>query len=86
MAGKAGRGHAPSIQLRAEALQDWDADNGEQATAGRQRRGHWSERDLRRALGVARRAGLEDFRIEIAPDGTIALVVGAGGGKVRRGR
>jgi hypothetical protein len=36
----------------------------------------WSETDLERAIAVAERAGLRGYRIEIAPDGTIAIVVG----------
>lgn len=40
------------------------------------RRGHWREKDLQRALSAAKRSGLTDFRVEIAPDGTIAIVVG----------
>ncbi len=40
------------------------------------RGGAWRERDLRRALAVARMAGLRDYRVEIAPDGTISIVVG----------
>lgn len=37
----------------------------------------WDEADVRRAVAAATQAGLEDFRIEIAPDGTIAIVVGS---------
>lgn len=37
--------------------------------------GHWRERDLRRALVVARQAGLASYRVEVAPDGTISIVV-----------
>jgi len=37
----------------------------------------WSEADLERAIAVAEQAGLRAYRIEIAPDGTIAIVVGA---------
>lgn len=40
------------------------------------RRGHWLERDLRRALDVASRSGMDGYRVEIAPDGTISIVVG----------
>lgn len=40
------------------------------------KRGAWRERDLRRALAVARCARLRDYRVEIAPDGTISIVVG----------
>ena len=39
--------------------------------------GAWRTADLKRALAAARDAGLSDYRVEIAPDGTIALVVGA---------
>lgn len=46
------------------------------APATQTRHGHWSERDLRRAIAVVRRAGLKAFRVEIAPDGTISIVVG----------
>ena len=44
-------------------------------SSGPERKGHWLERDLDHALAVADRAGLEDYRVEIAPDGTIAIVV-----------
>lgn len=40
------------------------------------RSGHWLERDLSRAIGVAHRSRLDEYRIEIAPDGTITIVVG----------
>lgn len=39
------------------------------------RRGAWRERDLRRALAVARCAKLRNYTVEIAPDGTISIVV-----------
>jgi hypothetical protein len=32
--------------------------------------------DVERAVAAAEEAGLQDYRIEIAPDGTIAIVVG----------
>ncbi|MCL6250512.1 hypothetical protein M3P36_05565 [Altererythrobacter sp. KTW20L] len=38
--------------------------------------GIWREQDLRRALALARSARLRDYRVEIAPDGTISIVVG----------
>ena len=41
------------------------------------RKGHWLQRDLVRAIGVAKRSRLPGYRIEIAPDGTIAIVVGS---------
>jgi len=39
-------------------------------------RHQWRERDLQRAIAVARRSKLLNYRIELAPDGTIAIVVG----------
>ena len=36
----------------------------------------WREADIDRAIDAAERAGLRAYRIEIAPDGTIAIVVG----------
>ncbi len=42
---------------------------------GRRRSG-WRERDLKRAIGAAQKAGLIAYRVEIAPDGTISVVVG----------
>jgi hypothetical protein len=41
------------------------------------KRGAWRERDLRRALAVARCAKLRNYSVEIAPDGTISIVVGS---------
>ncbi len=32
--------------------------------------------DLKRALSVAEEAGLQSYRIEIATDGTISIIVG----------
>lgn len=37
----------------------------------------WREADVERAIAAAARAGLAAYRIEIAPDGTIAIVVGS---------
>lgn len=37
----------------------------------------WREKDLQRALAVAEEAGLKAYRVDIAPDGTISIVVGA---------
>lgn len=39
--------------------------------------GHWRDADLKRALGAAEKAGLGSYRVEIAPDGTISIIVGA---------
>lgn len=40
--------------------------------------GPWREEDLQRAIAAAEQAGLTAYRVEIAPDGTIAIVVGNG--------
>ena len=39
----------------------------------------WRDADLQRALAAAQLAGLGAFRVEIAPDGTISIVVGQAG-------
>ena len=36
----------------------------------------WREADLKRAILAAQEAGLRGYRIEIAPDGMITIVVG----------
>jgi len=38
--------------------------------------GRWKQSDVERAIAAAEQAGLESYRIEIAPDGTIGIVVG----------
>lgn len=40
----------------------------------------WNEADVERAIAAAERAGLGAYRIEIGPDGTIAIVVGTPSG------
>ncbi|MBO9519415.1 MAG: hypothetical protein J7493_15230 [Porphyrobacter sp.] len=37
----------------------------------------WQEQDVQRAIGAAQEAGLTDYRVELAPDGTISIIVGA---------
>ena len=37
----------------------------------------WREPDVTRAISAAEKAGLELYRVELAPDGTISIVVGA---------
>jgi hypothetical protein len=39
-------------------------------------KGGWRQADVRRAINAAEKAGLQSYRVEIAPDGTIAIVVG----------
>lgn len=83
-------GGAAPIQIQARILRDWqsldppgamcgfaigpgqDASPPEGAT--RRRRG-WREKDVERAIGAARDAGLTSYRVEIAPDGTISIIV-----------
>jgi hypothetical protein len=40
-------------------------------------KGHWRQSDIKRAIAAAEAAGLAEYRVEIAPDGTIAIIVGA---------
>jgi hypothetical protein len=39
----------------------------------------WQQEDVERAIGAAQAAGVAAYRVEIAPDGTISIVVGAPG-------
>jgi hypothetical protein len=36
----------------------------------------WCDADLDRAIAAAEKAGLPAYRVEIAPNGTIAIIVG----------
>ena len=38
---------------------------------------HWREADVKRALAAAEKARLRSYRVDIALDGTISIVVGA---------
>jgi len=53
-----------------------DGGNGEQGKAPPRGDGSWREADLKRAIAAAQEAGLSHYAVEIAPDGTIAIVVG----------
>lgn len=44
---------------------------------------HWREADVKRALNAAEKARLRSYRVDIAPDGTISIVVGAAAKSVR---
>jgi hypothetical protein len=44
--------------------------------AGESTQGGWRQSDVRRAIAAAEKAGLTSYRVEIAPDGTISIVVG----------
>jgi hypothetical protein len=49
------------------------ADREESPSGGK---GRWRQADVKRAIAAAEQAGLASYRIEIAPDGAIAIVVG----------
>jgi len=36
----------------------------------------WRQSEVKRALTAARQAGLESYRVEVTPDGTISIIVG----------
>ena len=40
-------------------------------------RAAWRQDDVKRAIEAAEQAGLSGYRVEIAPDGTITIVVAA---------
>jgi hypothetical protein len=40
------------------------------------RKGSWRQADVKRAVDAAKKAGLENYRVEIAADGTISIIVG----------
>lgn len=80
------RERANPFQVRAQALRRLPPTDAAEAgmafpplaesDAGTERRGRWKQADLKRAIHVAEQAGLGHYRVEIAPDGTIAIVVG----------
>ncbi len=37
----------------------------------------WEDDDVERAISAAQQAGLESYRVEIAPNGTISIIVGS---------
>ena len=46
--------------------------SGEEQAQGKAR---WRQSDVKRAINAAGQAGLQNYRIEIGPDSTIAIVV-----------
>lgn len=44
--------------------------------AGTHGRRTWRQSEVKRAIAAAQQAGLESYRVEVAPDGTIAVIVG----------
>ena len=68
----------PDGDLRAPgafALMAEDADRSSSVSDARPP-GHWRQRDVKRAIAAAEQAGLATYRVEIAPDGTISIIVG----------
>ena len=37
----------------------------------------WRQSEVKRAIAAAEQAGLQSYRVEVAPDGTIAIIVGS---------
>ena len=89
-AGSAGGAKRP-IRIQAQMLRDKQACESSGATArlalpddratspnaGEMPRGQWGQADVKRAIAAAEQAGLQCYRVEVAPDGTISIVVGA---------
>ena len=86
------KGHKP-IQVRADVLRHWemplDAMRGfamlpNDPTPDPQvdqppSAVDWRDADLKRAIAAAEEAGLKNYRAEVAPDGTISIIVGEAG-------
>ena len=86
-------GREVPIQVRAEALRKWsDSAEAKRVMAGLglmpdandtgpdgdgPPQVDWLEEDVKRAIAAAEEAGLQSYRVEISPDGTIAIVVPA---------
>lgn len=37
----------------------------------------WRQSDVKRMIAAAEQAGLQSYRVELAPDGTLSIIVGA---------
>jgi hypothetical protein len=63
----------------ASALQVFDPAAGQSMPAKTETpgKGRWRQSDVKRAIAAADQAGLQTYRVEIAPDGTISIIVGA---------
>lgn len=53
-----------------------DMDKQESDKDGSSQRPDWHEEDIARAIAIAKEAGLTSYRVEIASDGTISIIVG----------
>jgi hypothetical protein len=40
-------------------------------------RPRWRQSDVKRLVAAAEQAGLQSYRVEVAPDGTLSIIVGA---------
>jgi hypothetical protein len=40
-------------------------------------KGRWRQSEVKRAIAAAEQAGLDAYRVEVAPDGTISIIVGS---------
>jgi hypothetical protein len=81
------------ITIRAQFLADWQEEVSHAGAYGftipleqpgapaGPARGHWKQADVKRAIAAAQQAGLQHYRVEIAPDGTLAIVVGGPAGE-----
>lgn len=67
-------GHANTVGPFA-IMSDDTARPSDEASASR--KGRWRQSDVKRAIAAAEQAGLESYRVEIAPDGTLSIIVGA---------
>lgn len=75
-------GRKVPIQIRAQALRKAAAGRADDmcapaSEAAPPEKAGWRQADVKRAIAAAKEAGLESYRIEVTPDGTIAIIVGA---------
>jgi len=47
------------------------------ADGGKRERALWRQSDVKRLIAAAEQAGLQSYRVELAPDGTLSIIVGA---------
>ena len=85
-------GRGGPVQVRAQVLRDLQASADSRAIPGfalmpddtstpeggaAQAQASWDQADVTRAISAAEEAGLSHYRVEIGPDGTVTIVVGA---------
>ena len=64
----------PERALEVFEPRDSEADAVTDAPASNKRT--WRQSDVKRALAAAQQAGLDSYRVEVTPDGTISIIVG----------